>query len=223
MDDDLPSLSPAGTLIRRARLLMTPKMSIRAAASRAGISPETWGIAERGYRDMKGGRRPVSTPPETIAKMARVVQVSPRDLEADGQDPAAASELRTLMGMPRNDAAAAGPADHRGGTGEGALAPFLAAVQAALIDAITRTGSTDPPGAEIPGLSDWERGWWDRQREDFPPGGPLLSPSERVRHIARLRLEDEEGRRAGLPGKTGALKSRNRYEVLVLPVFIPRG
>jgi hypothetical protein len=88
-----PPANPVGTLIRSARELQVPKMSIRAAAARIGLSPEQWGNIERGYRYAKEGDAPreFAPPAPTIAKMASIVGVTPAQLTAAGRADAAAA------------------------------------------------------------------------------------------------------------------------------------
>ena len=86
MTDNLPS-TPEGDLIRRAREVAIPKLSIRAAAKRIGMSPDHWGYVERGYRYTTQGEapRPFSAPAATVAKMAHAVGITSDELAEDGQ------------------------------------------------------------------------------------------------------------------------------------------
>jgi hypothetical protein len=95
MNDLLPT--PEGELIRQARDLMIPKLSIRAAAMRAGISPEHWGNVERGHKSMGGGvpPRPFSAPAALLAKMAAAVGVPADRVETAGKRPDAAKIMRS--------------------------------------------------------------------------------------------------------------------------------
>ena len=93
MPADVPASGHDGDLIRRARLKMVPKMSIRKAAALTGDDPGNWGIIERGYQDLGGhrGRRIVmQPPPETLARMSSVVGVTPAQWEARGRGDVAA-------------------------------------------------------------------------------------------------------------------------------------
>lgn len=91
MTSDLPSPTREGELIRLARMRATPRLSIRAAAAKAGISAETWGYVERGYQSLGQGK-PVRVhipPADTLAHMANVVGLSPERLEEIGRADAA--------------------------------------------------------------------------------------------------------------------------------------
>lgn len=98
MSDDLPP-TPEGRLIRRARERAIPKLTIRAAASRAGMSAEQWGYVERGYVPSRGGQPPrrFSPPAPTLARMASTLSVTPGELESEGQRPDAAETLREML------------------------------------------------------------------------------------------------------------------------------
>ena len=65
------SPAAAGAIIRAARLRATPKLSIEAAAIRAGMSTSHWSAVERGKAMSYGN--PVNVPPETIARMLSVL------------------------------------------------------------------------------------------------------------------------------------------------------
>lgn len=102
MTEDLPR-TPEGDLIRRARERAAPKLSIRAAAARIGISPEHWGNIERGHKSAGEGKTPrpldeVSA--ALIAKMARAVGLTPEQVENEGRRPDAAEALRELLSSP---------------------------------------------------------------------------------------------------------------------------
>jgi cytochrome P450 len=72
------------------------------AARRAGISAETWGNVERGYRTTGKGKPavPVEATPTTLAHMAHAVGLEPEDLERLGRENAseAAEILREMYG-----------------------------------------------------------------------------------------------------------------------------
>lgn len=107
--NDLPAPTAEGKLIRQARELAIPKLSIRAAAARIGMSPEQWGNIERGYRYTKQDdpHHPLSAPATTIAKMANAVGVTSEQLTGAGRDDAARAleeirrPLRTTEDMRR--------------------------------------------------------------------------------------------------------------------------
>ena len=96
MSEDMPGPTPEGQLIRRVRDLSIPKLTIRAAAERIGLSAEQWGYIERGYRPARAGGppRPFSPPAATLAKMAHALRITPERLESEGQRPDAAEILR---------------------------------------------------------------------------------------------------------------------------------
>ncbi len=98
MSDDLPS-TPEGRLIRRARERAIPKLTIRAAAAKIGMSAEQWGYAERGYIPSRGGSPPreFHPPAATLARMASAMSVTPGELESPGERPDAAEILREIL------------------------------------------------------------------------------------------------------------------------------
>lgn len=101
MAEDLPDPTPEGQLIRRVREGLRPRLPVAEAAKRAGISPDTWGNVERGYRTPKRGHhvRVVATA-ATLAHMAHTVGLSADDLERLGRENAdeAAQILRETYG-----------------------------------------------------------------------------------------------------------------------------
>jgi transcriptional regulator with XRE-family HTH domain len=98
---DPPPPTPEGDLIRRARELAIPKLSQPEVAHRVGINPGSFGNIERGYRHLGEGRtRKVTGDAATIAKVARVLGITPERLESDGQRQDAAELLRELLGEP---------------------------------------------------------------------------------------------------------------------------
>lgn len=94
--NDRPEQRPEGAAIAAA--LRTSRMSQREAATRAGISEARWRHIVSGYRPEAGHRIPVRGPAETVARMARVVGITPEKLEEVGRHDAA-TELRTLSAM----------------------------------------------------------------------------------------------------------------------------
>lgn len=82
MAKTLPEPTPEGSLIRRVRMSLRPRLPVAEAAKRAGISADTWGNVERGYRTPSRGVhvRVVPTAP-TLAHMAHTVGLQPHDLE----------------------------------------------------------------------------------------------------------------------------------------------
>jgi hypothetical protein len=97
MTKEKPSQPREGALLARARARLTPKMSIRAAASLAGISEGRWRQIESGYTTISAGVYPrVEAPAPTLAKMARAVEVSPAELRNAGRADAA-GVLKALL------------------------------------------------------------------------------------------------------------------------------
>lgn len=98
MARDLPPPTPEGVLIRRVRESIRPRLAVAAAAERAGISAEMWGLVERGYRTPKRDAEAVRivAKPQTLAHMAYAVGLKPSDLEeVDRADAAAVlAEMR---------------------------------------------------------------------------------------------------------------------------------
>lgn len=84
-----PQVTPWGKMIRTAREAARPRLSVRAAAERAGISPENWGNVERGYQLHRGGYRAAPGSPSTVAHMAHAVGLSPERLSEAGNSEAA--------------------------------------------------------------------------------------------------------------------------------------
>jgi transcriptional regulator with XRE-family HTH domain len=75
-----------------------PRLSRPALAQRIGVDPGTLGNIERGYRNLGGGEiRKVEGDPVVIAKAARALGVSPERMESEGQSPAAAAALRSML------------------------------------------------------------------------------------------------------------------------------
>jgi hypothetical protein len=101
---DPPAPTPEGKLIRRVREVAIPKLSIRVAADRIGMSAENWGYVERGYRPSRNGEpaQPLTPIAGTLARMAHALGISPERLADEGQRPDAAAMLREMR--PREEA-----------------------------------------------------------------------------------------------------------------------
>lgn len=88
---------PEGALIERA--MRVKGISGRQAASEAGISDARWRQIVNGYMSAGAGQYvSVVGPDDTIARMARVVGVTPEQLREAGR-PESADLLLTLAGM----------------------------------------------------------------------------------------------------------------------------
>src|SRR4051812_15216413 len=73
-----PTPPPEGELITAALKRIRPKMSVREAARRAGISEGWWRQVVQGYQPLRGGlRAPMRGSAEVVAAMAKVVGVTP--------------------------------------------------------------------------------------------------------------------------------------------------
>jgi transcriptional regulator with XRE-family HTH domain len=77
-----PPPPPEANLIREKREAMIPRLSMREAARRAGISAPWWRMLETGIRRVKGQDFPERANAETLARMARVVGLTPAELHA---------------------------------------------------------------------------------------------------------------------------------------------
>jgi transcriptional regulator with XRE-family HTH domain len=107
---DLPPPTPVGDLLRRAREMAVPKLSRPEVAHRAGIDPGTLGNIERGYRHLGNGRtRAVPGDAAVLAKVARVLQIPPERLEAEGGRRDAAERLREILRGAAQEPSAAAP------------------------------------------------------------------------------------------------------------------
>lgn len=100
-EPELPEPTPEGTLIRRVRESLRPRLPVSEAARRADISAETWGNVERGYRTPRRGEhvRVIATA-STLAHMAHTVGLRPGDLERLEREnaTAAAQILKEMYG-----------------------------------------------------------------------------------------------------------------------------
>lgn len=92
MARDLPPPTPEGALVRRVRESIRPRMSIPAAADRAGVSEVTWGNVERGYKGTGKDSDPIRivATAQTLAHMAYAIGLRPADLQKVGREDAAA-------------------------------------------------------------------------------------------------------------------------------------
>ena len=221
MNDHRPRPTPEGQLIRRVRDLAIPKLSIRAAAARIGMSAEQWGYIERGYFPSRGGNapQPFSPPAATLAKMAHALRINPERLESEGQRPDAAEILREIVREeapvtpPRPTPPARRSIDFSGGDPEG-LRPWQQQVLRELyvpLGIAARFGPGDvPEPSELPGVEDallslpLSRLPFTLDHEKAAWSDPALTVSEKIGVIARTRwlvakiTDDEERRSTGL-------------------------
>ena len=91
-----PQQPAEARVIDAAQKSAVPKLSIRKAAERAGISEGRWRQIVKGYQGTGTGRLPVVAPDETIARMALAVGVTDSQLDETGR-PEAAQVLRQLL------------------------------------------------------------------------------------------------------------------------------
>lgn len=87
-----------GRLLEDARKAIRPKMGVRRAAERAGISEGRWRQITKGYQATGGGHIPVPGPAETLARMAEAVGVLPEQMAAAGR-PDVAGEMEALRSV----------------------------------------------------------------------------------------------------------------------------
>lgn len=92
-----PEPDEAAALIRQLREDHVPRLSVRAAAKRAGISDTHWRNIERGHQQLKDTTVEVRPNDETLAKMALAVGARPDQLDAIEGRQHAAEVLRRLL------------------------------------------------------------------------------------------------------------------------------
>ncbi|CAL9608564.1 hypothetical protein SUDANB1_05577 [Streptomyces sp. enrichment culture] len=83
-----PEPPPEAVLIKRA--LKHQRMSGRSAAQATGISDARWRQIVTGFQTVAGVQHAVKAPPDTLARMALVVGVTPAQLREAGREDAAA-------------------------------------------------------------------------------------------------------------------------------------
>jgi transcriptional regulator with XRE-family HTH domain len=203
MVDGLPSPTPEGQLIRRVRGLTIPKLSIRNAAMRIGMSAEQWGYIERGYLPSRGGKppQPFSPPAATLARMAYALEITPERLESEGQRPDAAKILREILHHEVEAADAAGASETFDVAKSDTIPspPMTDAARTAAdrpyadkiwqqLHALAAQGITDPSGHQLFPHFPADAQTWD----DI---GTRLDTPDRVWLIADLRRRDAERRR----------------------------
>jgi hypothetical protein len=90
-----PPPPPYGALTDLAR--KGTGITVLLAARRAGVSKATWIDNVRGYRWRDERWEPVHPKPDTIARMAAAVRISPERLATEGERPDAAEILREIL------------------------------------------------------------------------------------------------------------------------------
>lgn len=85
---DRPEAPPEGALLKRAQI--AARISQREAARRSGISETRWRQLVSGYQVVSRAKVAVSSPDDTLARMARAVDVTAEQLEEAGRGRAAA-------------------------------------------------------------------------------------------------------------------------------------
>lgn len=89
--------APEAAVIQRARKRHIPRLSQRAAAEKAGLSPTRWRDIESGWHWVRKGEAETSSiPPATTAVAAYAVGATPAELREAGCHEAA-SELQHLI------------------------------------------------------------------------------------------------------------------------------
>lgn len=104
MDEDL---TPLGELLEKARLAQRPKLSQNAVAKAADTSSTTYRRIIRGVSRFGGQDVPFDGSADTVASIARVLGVTPEQLEEVGRGDAA-DELRELLETARTEMARRG-------------------------------------------------------------------------------------------------------------------
>jgi transcriptional regulator with XRE-family HTH domain len=174
-----PNPPAESVLIERARA--DAHLSVREAARRAGISEGWWRQIAKGYQTLSGGSSgEVRGPAETLAKMARVVGITSVQMEAEGERPDVAEEMRRMPAVPLRPEPDVLPhfapildADPE------AIEPYEKAVRAEIATAFERYG-LDAKGSQVFPDSPAEAATWDT--------GRLPSREEKVRFISKLRM-----------------------------------
>ncbi len=221
--DTRPEQPPEGRLIHDAADRLD--LSIREAAKRAGISYGRWRQITTGYQNVSpGSYAAVHAPAKTLAKMARVVGVTPAQLTEAGRDDAAAVLAELLRAEPA--APAPEPPAEPGADAEvnaqvlsllfrrkrrdheaevrAEIRAAKAAYRRVPLEQVPEAGTeadviTDLPGAAIPGFDAMERIIWDL--------GAAFTEDERAGRIAQGRAAAEadrpRARRAGLKRPDG--------------------
>lgn len=221
--NERPEQPPEGKLIAAAADRMD--LSIREAARRAGISYGRWRQIVMGYQNVSPGNfAAVHAPAKTLAKMARVVGVTPEQMEAEGLRPDAAESLRALLRNPPplrlQDAPPierTGPAVPVSRDKAALMAPHVAEIEGRLAVWAQRTLQLRgddaigeiPDGPAIFPDRPQDAAWWDEMaRRGFL--GEKFTLWQMVEGLALLRVGAEERRqdRQGSGGVAAGLMRR---------------
>lgn len=88
-------------LIEQLRSALIPRLSMRSAAKKAGLSEGRWRQIENGFSQLGGGNQmPVKAPAETLARMAWVVGAAPSQLNEVGREDAGQALLALIHKPP---------------------------------------------------------------------------------------------------------------------------
>lgn len=87
--NDRPPQPPEMALIERRRQAARPRLSIRQAAMRAGVSETWWRLKESGSRPTPLGYAPEHATDDAVVTMADIAGVTPDELREAGREGAA--------------------------------------------------------------------------------------------------------------------------------------
>lgn len=143
----IPTQTPEAKLLEELRQAVRPKLSVRRAATMAGISEGRWRQIAKGYNQVSKDTFVESVAPaDTLARMARVVGATPEQLREVGREDAAAElEELLLAGSVRSLIPAADSAPERDET---RAAQALVDAAETLLDVMLRLVRNDPARAE---------------------------------------------------------------------------
>jgi hypothetical protein len=144
-----PEPPPWGVLIEKAR--EGQGLSVRESARRAGISEGWWRQIVRGYQNMgSGSYGTVPGPAGTVADMARVVKVTPDQMETAGERPDAAKVMREVreIGVGEPSDAAEPPAGWLSPDEVRDARPFANVILSRMLE-LRDQGIKNPRGADL--------------------------------------------------------------------------
>ncbi len=198
--DQRPQQPPEGKLIADAANRLD--LSIREAARRAGISYGRWRQITAGYQNVSPGvYAAVHAPARTLAKMARVVGVTPEQMETEGQRPDAAEAMRRepAPAAPPRQSPTGIPGIDQAATDE-ELEPFVRQIRRQIADAVADYGP-EVSGEIIFGAGHEADAW----------NAKMMPPDATVKMLALFRLF--AARNVG--GESGARTGLSRLRLLV--------